>query len=120
MLNPLICFYLILKLKLHQLSILILVKKVVSILYLSEAFKQGIYIFLVSGAMSVFENQGRFFILTTPTIGSTDSLYLYTLNGNVLVLSQNISVSFTATSNLVEIPLGYDFKVATGQFHKRF
>ena len=69
--------------------------------------------------MSVFENQGRFFVLTTPIIGLTDVLYLYTLNDNVLVLSQNISVSFTATSDSVEIPVGHDLKVATGQFHKR-
>ena len=75
--------------------------------------------FPVSGAMSLFENQGRFFVLTTPIIGLTDVLYLYTLNDNVLVLSQNISVSFTATSDLFEIPVGHDFKVATGQFHKR-
>ena len=69
--------------------------------------------------MSVFENQGRFFILTTPKTGLTDVLYLYTLKDNELVLSQNISVSFTATSDSTEIPVGYDFKVATGQFHKR-
>ena len=69
--------------------------------------------------MSVFENQGRFFILTTPKTGLTDVLYLYTLKDNELVLSHNISVSFTATSDLTMIPVGYDFKVATGQFHKR-
>ena len=69
--------------------------------------------------MSVFENQGRFFILTTPKTGLTDVLYLYTLKDNELVLSQNISVSFTATSDGEAIPVGYDFKVATGQFHKR-
>ena len=71
--------------------------------------------------MSLFENQGRFFILTTPIIGLTDVLYLYTLNENVLVHLQNISVSFTATSNGagLEIPVGYDFKVAIGLLHKR-
>ena len=69
--------------------------------------------------MSLFENQGRFFILTTPIIGSTDVLYLYTLNDNALIHLQNISVSFIATSDSTEIPVGYDFKVATGQFHKR-
>ena len=69
--------------------------------------------------MSLFENQGQFFILTTPLIGFTNVLYLYTLNDNVLVHLQNISVSFTATSDSTEIPVGYDFKVATGQFHKR-
>ena len=69
--------------------------------------------------MSLFENQGRFFILTTPIIGSTDVLYLYTLNDNALIHLQNISVSLIATSDSTEIPVGYDFKVATGQFHKR-
>ena len=64
----------------------------------------------------MFENQGRFFILTTPKTGLTDVLYLYTLKDNELVLSQNISVSFTATSDATMIPLlGYDFKVAAGQ-----
>ena len=67
----------------------------------------------------MFENQGRFFILTTPKTGLTDVLYLYTLKDNELVLSQNISVSFTATSDATMIPVGYDFKVATGQFLKK-
>ena len=70
-----------------------------------------------SEAMSVFENQGRFFILTTQNIGSTDVLYLYTLKDSELVLSQNISVSFRATSDSEDVPVGLDFKVATGQFH---
>ena len=69
--------------------------------------------------MSVFENQGRFFFLTTPKTGLTDVLYLYTLKDNALIHLQNISVSFTATSDSTEIPVGYDFKVATGQFHKK-
>ena len=72
----------------------------------------------VSRAISVFENQGRFFILTAPIIGLTDVLSLYTLNDNVLVLSQNISVSFRATSDSEDVPVGLDFKVATGQFRK--
>ena len=73
----------------------------------------------VSRAISVFENQERFFILVAPIIGLTDVLSLYTLNDNALIHLQNISVSFTATSDSTEIPVGYDFKVATGQFHKR-
>ena len=73
----------------------------------------------VSRAISVFENQERFFILAAPIIGLTDVLSLYTLNDNALIHLQNISVSFTATSDSTEIPVGYDFKVATGQFHKR-
>ena len=34
--------------------------------------------------MSIFENQGKFFVLTTPIIGLSDMLYLYTLKDNVL------------------------------------
>ena len=42
------------------------------------------------------------------------------LKDNELALSQNISVSFTATSDASMIPLGwYDLKVATGQFLKK-
>ena len=71
------------------------------------------------GAIILFENQGIFFILTTSIIGFTDVLYLYTLKDNALIHLQNISASFTATSDSTEIPVGYDFKVATGQFHKK-
>ena len=68
------------------------------------------------GTISVFENQGKFYILTTPIVGQTETLYWYTLNDASLVLLKNISVSFTATSAKKETPFGHDFMVTTGQF----
>ena len=69
--------------------------------------------------MSIFENQERFFVLTTPIIGLSDMLNLYTLKDNALELLQNISVTFTTTSDKLYIPFGHDFIVSTGLFNKR-
>ena len=65
--------------------------------------------------MIVFENQGKFYIMTTQVIGPTETLYWYTLNDTSLVILQNISISFTATSDKKETPFGHDFMVTTGQ-----
>ena len=67
----------------------------------------------------MFENQGKFFVLTTPIIGLTDVLYLYTLKDNVLELLQNISVTFTSTNDRQYLPFGHDFLVSTGLFNKK-
>ena len=71
-----------------------------------------------SGGMSIFENQGRLFILTTQIDGSPDLLCLYALTQDTsLVLLQNISVSFTPqTSN---IPIGHDFIAVAGNFKRK-
>ena len=71
-----------------------------------------------SGGMSIFENQGRLFILTTPFVGSSDLLCLYTLTQDTsLVLLQNISISFTTQSS--NIPIGHDFIAVAGNFKRK-
>ena len=74
-------------------------------------------------AMSIFENQGRMFILATPSVGQTEWLYLYALLDEVvpsLVLLQNISVSFVASAYSNDVPPGgHDFIAVTGQFNRK-
>ena len=70
--------------------------------------------------MSIFENQGRFFILTTQFVGSSDWLYLYALSHFMsLDLVQNISVSFLATTHSNNVPIGHDFIAVTGHFKRK-
>ena len=70
--------------------------------------------------MSIFENQGRFFILTTQFVGSSDWLYLYALiQDTSLVLLQNISSSFLAPPHSNDIPIGHDFIAVTGNFNRK-
>ena len=71
-----------------------------------------------SGGMSIFENQGRLFILANPFVGSFDLLCLYGLTQDTsLVLLQNISVSFTTQSS--NIPIGHDLIAVAGNFKRK-
>ena len=90
----------------------------------------GLFLFFVE-AMSVFQNRGQIFILTTQFATETlntetetvytkaNKLHLFVMNNTELVHLQNLSVKpFIANLNVYS-PAGNDFIVASGLFHKK-
>ena len=75
-----------------------------------------------SKAMSVFENQGKLFILTTDVSGSTNVLHLHTLVDTEIVLLQNVSTKMSFVSNSMfqnDVPTGNDYIAVTGQLNRK-
>ena len=75
-----------------------------------------------SKAMSVFENQGRLFILTSNVSGSTNVLHLHALVDTEIVLMQNVSMKMSFVANSMfqnDVPSGNDYITLTGQLNKK-
>ena len=76
-----------------------------------------------SKAMSVFESQGKVFILTSDVTGPTETLDLYGFVENEMVYLQNVTLKQPFEANSIftinDAPSGHDYIAVTGQLNRK-
>ena len=76
-----------------------------------------------SKAMSVFESQGKVFILTSDVTGPAETLNLYGLVENEMVYLQNVTLKQPFEANSIftinDAPAGHDYIAVTGQLNRK-